>query len=215
MINNFMILGDSYSTHKDAIPENYAYYYCTDGRGEDPRETKMLPTETWWGRFVENGARLILNNSYSGSTIGYTGYRGDCSTTTSFIFRYLTLRDNGFFAENKIDTLFVFGGTNDSWANAPLGCEMYSDWKKEDLYSVKPAICYLMSKMKEDLPDTRIVFIANCEIKAEIIECIKNAAERIGVECVELTGVDKNNGHPTILGMSQIYEQVVKKLSEK
>ena len=215
MINNFMILGDSYSTHKDSIPENYAYYYCTEGRGEDPRETKMLPKETWWGRFVENGATLILNNSYSGSTVGYTGYRGDCSTTTSFIFRYLTLRDNGFFTENKIDTLFVFGGTNDSWANAPLGCEMYSDWKKEDLYSVKPAICYLMSKMKEDLPDTRIVFIANCDIKAEIIECIKNAAERIGVECVELTGVDKNNGHPTILGMSQIYEQVVKKLSEK
>ena len=215
MINNFMILGDSYSTHKDAIPENYAYYYCTEGRGEDPRETKMLPKETWWGRFVENGATLILNNSYSGSTVGYTGYRGDCSTTTSFIFRYLTLRDKGFFTENKIDTLFVFGGTNDSWANAPLGCEMYSDWKKEDLYSAKPAICYLMSKMKEDLPDTRIVFIANCDIKSEIIECIKNAAERIGVECVELTGVDKNNGHPTILGMSQIYEQVVKKLSEK
>ena len=211
-----MILGDSYSTHKDLIPEDYAYYYCTEGRGEECPETKMLPEETWWGRFIKNmGAELILNNSYSGSTVGYTGYRGDCSTTTSFIYRYLTLRDAGFFANNKIDTLFVFGGTNDSWANAPLGCEMYSDWKKEDLYNVKPAICYLMSKMKEDLPNTRIVFIANCEIKEEIIECTKNAAERIGVECVVLADVDKRNGHPTLLGMSQIYEQVVKKLSEK
>ena len=112
--------------------------------------------------------------------------------------------------EEKADRVFVFGGTNDSWSNAPLGEEMYEDVKREDLFSVKPAICYFMSRLKNENPNANVVFIANCDIKPEIVDCMKNAAERIGVGLVELSGIEKQKGHPTPEGMKQILAQVLK-----
>ena len=210
MANRILIFGDSYSTHKDYIPEGYPHYYCTEGRGEDEPVTKMTPEQTWWKRLVDKtGDTLVLNNSWSGSTIGYTGYSGDCSATSSFIHRYNELMAAGFFDANEVDTIFVFGGTNDSWCNAPLGEEKYSDIKREELFSVRPAICYFMARLKEDHPDKKVVFICNCGLKSEIAECMRNAAARVGVALIELENIDKQKGHPTILGMEQICDQVM------
>ena len=214
-MKKFMIFGDSYSTHKDVIPAGYAHYYCTGGRSEKEPVTDMRPEETWWGRLIKaTGAELVRNDSWSGSTIGFRGWSGDCSTTTSFIYRYEKLTEAGFFAENEIDTILVLGGTNDSWINGPLGEEMYSDWKREDFYQVLPAVCYFMSKLREGHPDKRIVFIANCGIKDEIISCMENGAARLGVDFVRLHDIDKMAGHPTVLGMEQICGQVHEKLGK-
>lgn len=211
MINNLLIFGDSYSTHKNIIPDGYDYYYCDGGGDWGEPVTKMTVDQTWWGRLLGNtDAKLVRNDSWSGSAIGYTGYAGDCSETSSFICRYNKLAEAGFFKEKHIDTILVFGGTNDSWCGAPLGEEKYSDWQKEDLYSALPAICYFMSVLKQNHPDTRIVFISNCDIKPQIIDGMKNAAERIGVEYVALSNIDKQTKHPTVLGMQQIYEQLIK-----
>lgn len=214
MIGNFVIFGDSYSTHRDYIPNGYPHYYCTEGRAEDQPVTKMRPEETWWGQFISRtGASLVLNDSWSGSTIGYTGYEGDCSTSSSFIYRYRKLAEKNFFAENEVDTIMVFGGTNDSWSNAPLGEEKYSDFCESDLYNVLPAICYFMMTIKNDNPSARVIFIGNCDIKREILDCMENAAKRLGAEFVELSDIDKFVGHPTILGMTQICDQVVGKIN--
>lgn len=213
MVNNFIIFGDSYSTHKDCIPKDYPFYYCTEGRNPDEPITKMLPAETWWGRLMEStGATLVLNDSWSGSTVGHTGYEGDCSQTSSFIYRYRKLVASGFFDENKIDTIFVFGGTNDSWSNAPLGTEMFSDWQESDLFCVLPAICYFVAQLKQNHPNAQIVLIANSDINQEIVACIQNAARRMDVECVTLHDIDKFTGHPTTLGMEQIYRQIMEQL---
>ena len=89
MINNLVIFGDSYSTHKDHIPSGYAHYYCDGGRSPEEPVTNMTVDKTWWYQLIENtGATLVRNDSWSGSTIGYTGYSGDCSKTSSFICRY-------------------------------------------------------------------------------------------------------------------------------
>ena len=213
-MKKFMIFGDSYSTHKDVIPEGYAHYYCTGGRSEKEPVTNMTAEQTWWGRLMKaTGAELVRNDSWSGSTICFKGWSGDCSTTSSFIYRYEKLTEAGFFADNEIDTILVLGGTNDSWINVDLGEEKYSDWKREDFYTVLPAVCYFMSKLREDHPDKRIVFIANCGIKDEIIACMKNGAERLGLDFVELHDIDKMAGHPTVLGMEQICAQVLEKLN--
>ena len=215
MINRFVIFGDSYSTHRDHIPKGYPHYYCDEGRAPDQPVTKMQMQQTWWGQMIEHtGAVPVLNDSWSGSTIGYTGYAGDCSTSSSFIYRYRQLAEKGFFAENEIDTVIVFGGTNDSWSNAPLGTEKYSDFSEDDLFNVLPAICYFMITLKKQRPDTRVVFIGNCDIKPEIIACMRNASERMDVEFVELHDIDKIAGHPTVLGMTQICEQVMEKLKD-
>ena len=218
MIKNFMIFGDSYSTYEGYIPTGYPFYYSKNGRfPEKERDvTKMKLDETWWRRIINStDANLVLNNSWSGSTICYTGYSGDCSKTSSFICRYRKLLESGFFKENKIDTVLVFGGTNDSWANAPLGDFKLSDIAEEDLYCVLPAISYFAKTLHTDLPDARVVFIANCDIKEEIVSAIEKASELFGVETVVLHNVDKCDGHPTVKGMQQIAEQVIDKLKDK
>ena len=96
---NVLIFGDSYSTFEGYIPKGFAVYYSESGSGEtDVRNVK----ETWWHRLIsETNSDLIQNNSWSGSTICYTGYNGDCSETSSFICRLNKLIDAGFFKENE------------------------------------------------------------------------------------------------------------------
>ena len=215
MVNNILIFGDSYSTYEGQIPEGYAPYYAPDGTLPDHPVSKMELDQTWWRMMIERtGYNLVMNNSWSGSTICYTGYNGDCSKTSSFICRYIKLKENGFFDSNKIDAVLVFGGTNDSWVPSPLGEIKLSDWDESDLYKVRPAICYFLSCLKNDLPDARIVFVANCDISQEIIDCIKLAAKHFGIELVELCGIDKQCGHPTPKGMEQICDQVLKVLAQ-
>ena len=211
MVGNLLILGDSYSTYKGCIPEGYAPYYSEEGEEISHPVSKMKMEDTWWYKFREmTGANIVQNNSWSGSPICYTGYENkDCSTSSSFLYRYRKLREDGFFKLNKIDTVILLGGTNDSWAEIPLGEEKYSDFKEEEFYTVLPAICCLMTELARDLlPETKVLVVANCGIKDEIINCFKNGGERLGLQVHCLHDIDKSDGHPTPLGMSQIAEQV-------
>ena len=212
MIGNLFILGDSYSTFKGCIPREDAFYYYPE-ETTPPTVKTMKLEETWWQRFIKaTDANLVRNDSWSGATICYTGYLGDCSTSSSFIYRYRTLRDGGYFEENRVDTLLVFGGTNDSWVPSPLG-EDRDYTSEEDLYYVFPAITCLMSEMKKDLPHTRVVFIVNTELNEKITDRIKTEAERLGVETVVLHDIEKIDGHPTPVGMAEICEQVLDKVN--
>jgi hypothetical protein len=78
-----------------------------------------------------------------------------------------------------------------------------------------PAISYFAKTLRTDLPDARVVFIANCGIKEEIVSAIEKASELFCVETVVLHNVDKYDGHPTVKGMQQIAEQVIDKLKDK
>ena len=209
MIKNYMIFGDSYSTYLGYVPEGYSCYYSPQGAPDRPVK-KMKAEETWWKRLemLDNDAVLVRNDSWSGSTVSHTGWLGDTSKISSFIYRFRTLKNQGFFQNNQIDTVFIFGATNDSWVPSPLGEMKFSDWQEEDLFSVKPAICYLLSSLRKELPSAKIVFIINTDINEEIVNCIKTATERYNAYSVELSNISKNYGHPNILGMQQISEQV-------
>lgn len=205
---NIMIFGDSYSTYEGHIPAGYAVYYS--GHRDNPPDVFDVKN-TWWGRLIaETDSTLVQNNSWSGSTIGYTGYNNsDCSHSSSFIYRFEKLLAEGFFEEHKIDRLFVFGGTNDSWSNAPLGESDKEAIEESDLFCVLPAIKHFIARLAKKLPDTKLVIIGNCDIKSEITGALALAAERAGATYVGLSGVDKINGHPTELGMEQIKDQVL------
>lgn len=208
MKNNVLIFGDSYSTFKGFVPDGFAIYYA-EGQRLESGVTQV--SQTWWHQVVtEADLNLVLNNSWSGSTIGYTGYNNtDCSKTSSFIYRLRQLIQNGFFAKNQIDTVFVFGGTNDSWSNAPLGEMKYSDWEEDDLFFVLPAICYFLNLIKATLPKAKIYCLINTEIKPEIDSCLKNACEKYGITPVAFHKIDKIHDHPTVQGMKDIKEQVL------
>ncbi len=213
MKENAIIFGDSYSTFIGCMPEGYATYYSEDGSfGSGVTDV----SETWWHQVMtEANLNLVLNNSWSGSTIGHTGYNNsDCSKSSSFIFRLRELKSKGFFEENKIDKVFVFGGTNDSWSNAPLGEVKYSDWQNDELYCVLPAIYYFLKLLKETLPKADIYCLINTEIKQEIADSLKEACEINGVTAVSFENIDKVNGHPTLQGMKDIKNAVLKAMGK-
>ncbi|MBR2387938.1 MAG: hypothetical protein IKB02_04140 [Clostridia bacterium] len=208
---NVMIFGDSYSTFEGYIPKTYKTWYYAAGRAET--DVKQV-SDTWWYPLCnEMGYNLVMNDSYSGSTIGYTGYSGaDTSQSSSFIHRLELYKNQNYFEKNDIDLIFVFGGTNDSWCGAPLGEYKTENISKSDCYNVLPAIVYFLTELKEAAPNAEIVFIINTDLKAEIGETVKKASAHLGTSYVELTKFQKRSSHPTVLGMASIKAQVKRAL---
>lgn len=217
MLGNVFILGDSYSTFRGYIPDGYYYYYDEEG----PYHVKAIPelkltdeevskvTQTWWHDLVCENGTLLKNCSWSGTTICNTGYDGKDNSEISFIGRFEKLVNEGYFKENRIDTFFLFGGTNDSLSNAPLGEKIYSDWSKEDLYNVLPAFSYLIELIVSNIKDAKIYCIINTELKEEITQFYKDVCTKKGVGVIELQNIDKSHVHPTVKGMMEIKEQVL------
>ena len=98
-MKNLLILGDSYSTYEGRVAKGCAVYYFKNGSSPDLPVSKMELEETWWHRMLEaTGVNLVMNNSWSGSTVCHTGWNGvDCSKINSFIYRFRQLRDSGYF----------------------------------------------------------------------------------------------------------------------
>jgi hypothetical protein len=202
-IKNVFIMGDSYSTYAGYIPAGYLAYYGDD-RTADPVVKGV--EKTWWRILArDNKLNIVLNDSFSGSTVCNT-VRENLSVESSFVNRIDKYISEGFFSENKIDTMFVFGGTNDSWIDSPVGEVKYSDWTSEDLKCVLPAFCYLLDKAKNVVGE--IVVVINNGLKPQIIDGFVDACEKNGVKYLVLEGVDKENGHPTEIGMEQIAKQI-------
>lgn len=184
MLGNVFILGDSYSTFEGYIPEGYACYYTKDGPWylkvkPELRDTAVCDvSDTWWYNLVKENGELIRNCSWSSTTICHTGFDGNDYSEKSFVARVEKLLREGFFKENRVDTVFLFGGSNDSGANAPLGDKIYSDWSGEDLYNVFPAFSYLIYLLTSNLPYAKIYCVLNTGIKEEITDFYKDVCEK-------------------------------------
>lgn len=202
---NVFIMGDSYSTYKGYIPDDYHFYYY------DEKECQPIVRgveKTWWNRLAKAAdLNIVLNDSYSGTTVCNT-VRDYLSVETSFVSRIDRYIATNFFADHQIDTMFIFGGTNDSCIDAPIGDLKYEDWTADDMQCVLPAFCYLISRAKQVV--VNIVVLINADyIKAEITKGFSTACEEYGVKYLQLKEIDKENNHPTELGMMQIYEQIM------
>lgn len=211
-LGKVFILGDSYSTFEGHIPEGYATWYYEDVRND----TDVGKVEqTWWKKVLDNTkSELVLNCSYSGTTICHTGYSADCSKE-SFVGRFDDIVASGWFSNKTVDTFIIFGGTNDSWADSPIGETMSSGWTKDDLFSYIPAVNYLLKRVKELFQGVRLICILNCDLKPEINDGLCEAAARYGAELIEIKDIAKRSGHPDIKGMEQIAEQVLGYLKER
>jgi len=204
---NVFIMGDSYSTYQGYIPEGYRYYYG-DERMDSPVVRGVH--KTWWNMLAkEKDLNIVKNDSFSGSTICNT-VREVLTVESSFVSRMDKYIAEHFFAEHEIGTMLIFGGTNDSWIDAPVGSLKYSDWTAEDLKQVLPAFCYLISKAAKAVEN--IIVILNADLKTEITDGLAEACEANKIPYVRLEDIDKENGHPTEQGMKQICEQVAKSL---
>ena len=209
-MKNAMIFGDSLSTFKGYIPEGYACYYYEDQGPTDVRRVE----DTWWHQLMrEAELNLVRNESWSSSTISFRGLSGnDVSQTSSFIRRLHVLTDEGFFESNKIDTVFVFGGTNDSWSATPRGEIKHDGIAPEELYTTFPAICYFMKKLRETLPEAEIYCLVYDLIDDGVAGCFKEAAEKNGMRLIRFENIDKVSNHPTIEGMKQIKNVILSEM---
>ena len=204
-----LIFGDSYSTFAGYIPIGYDIYYP---RAEAPTVDDV--SKTWWHMLAsETGSTIVLNNSWSGSTVCNTGYGGDCSKTSSFIHRLEELIGQGFFTSHRIDRVLVFGGTNDSWTGNAAGELMFSDWKQEDLFRVLPGISYFLHTLLSVIDRRQVHVIVNTDLRPEIHDGILRICEHFGISYTVLSDIEKTGGHPTYAGMIAIKNQVLQSLA--
>lgn len=194
------VLGDSYSTFDGYLtPSENAIWYFADQFLDrtDVRDVR----QTWWHQLItQRGWQLCVNNSYSGSTICNTGYGGADYSDRSFLTRMPHL--------GCPDIILIFGATNDSWAKAPIGEFKYDHFSKDDLKAFRPAMARMLEWMTNRYINTRIYFILNNELSADVTSSAKTICQHYGVECIELRSIDKQSGHPSVKGMRQIAEQV-------
>lgn len=113
------------------------------------------------------------------------------------------------------DILLIFGATNDSWAKSPLGEFVYDKISRDMLYEFRPALGKLLSEAQNRYPGTKIVFIVNTELKSEISSSIIEVCRHYGIRYIELRDIDKQHGHPSVKGMIQIKNQVMKFLNNE
>lgn len=203
------ILGDSYSTYKGWIPGDYLSWYADEGN--DCENDMRSVEQTWWKMLIESHhLKLLTNCSYSGSTVCNTGYEAQDASTTSFLYRMKRELGEHRAMDQDPDILIVFGGTNDFWAQSPVGRILYENQTKEDLKAFGPAFCYMMKYLMDYNPNSVIYNVVNDEITGEIREIMSKVCKHYGIHNIELENLDKQNGHPTVVGMAAIKEQIEK-----
>ena len=199
------ILGDSYSTFEGYLqPDTNAIWYWDNVKAENTDVHHVR--ETWWHQFIkENGYRLCVNNSFSGATISYSGYKSGKPDFTDYSDRSFITRMKNL---GTPDIILIFGGTNVSWPGSPIGEYQYEGWTRNDLFSFRPAMACLLEKMIDYYPNVEIVFLLNDDLKEEIDESVRTICTHYGVKWIEFEGIDKINSHPSVKGMKQISEQL-------
>lgn len=195
------ILGDSYSTYEGYLtPSTNEIWYFQPWR--DKRTDVNDVKQTWWWQVIDRGGyKLGVNNSYSGSTICNTGYNDEDYTARSFITRLTNL--------GSPDIIFVFGGTNDSWAGVPIGEYKYENIKRADLFTFRPAMAFLLQGLINHYPGSSIYVIVNDGLSEEVTSSMITICDKYQIKHIELKNIDKIGGHPSIKGMEQISRQIL------
>ena len=141
------------------------------------------------------------NDSWGGTTICGTGYGRMDASRNNFISRVDRL--------GNPDIIFIFGGTNDAWARAPIGEYQYSDWTKDDCKNFRPALACLLDMLKKQYPKAELYSILNSELNEDVNESMREVCKHYGVQLIELHDIEKQNGHPSISGMKAICDQLL------
>ena len=200
------ILGDSYSTYQDYIPEGNEIWYF---HNPTPDRTDVDDVkQTWWWQLINQGGYILgKNDSWSGATISYRGYFGEDYTNRSFITRIPRL--------GSPDILLVFGATNDSWAGVEVGEFNYdNEMPNAQLYTFRPAMSRLLSGLINRYPGTEIYFIINSELRDDITSSIREVCDHYSVKYIQLHDIDKISGHPSRKGMTAIAKQVLEAIQK-
>lgn len=138
------LIGDSISTLEGYNPEGSEVYY--DGSFAEDSGVADL-SDTWWGKVIANlGLELLVNDSYSGSTVTQANWAMMYPAAISQM-RMNHLSKNG----NKPDIILINMGTND-FAN---GVEIRSNKASEYTYFYN-AYEFLILQLREKYEHSEI-----------------------------------------------------------
>ena len=209
-VSTFSILGDSYSTYEGYVdPETNDCWQHYADIGVTSVE------QMWWHKMAtQMGWTMDVNNSFSGSLVcNYKDFDGGgYYAPNSFLHRMDHLGDP--------EVIFILGGTNDVWQDAPFGDFVYADWTEEQLCCFRPALAYLLDNVKRLHPDARIYFLLETspcpggiteETRQNLVESSHRIANHYNVECIDLD-IHKDWWHPDAKGQDNIARQVLEVL---
>jgi hypothetical protein len=192
---SFDVLGDSYST----------FYGYTDPTGNNQWFPHLGVTklgQTWWKLLeAETSMALEQNNSYSGACICNTSWNGVIDTQASFVGRCSNLRKAGL--------IIVEGATNDNNAGSPVGNYVYADWTAADLKTLRGGTAYVLSYLQNKYPDAQLVFMLNSGLNDNTNSSVETICSHYNVPLFKISGITKEDEHPTISGMLGIRDQLV------
>ena len=198
------IFGDSYSTFEGWLtPDtNESWYFAPGSAGKNKDNDVTAVEQTWWWQVIEAmDYELEMNNSYSGSTVGYYGYQQENYQPRSFNTRVENL--------GNPDIILSCCITNDSWTGERVGNYKWANWTENDMWYFRPAMARLCSTLRQNYPTARVYFILNTDLKPEHAESMRVICRHYDLPLIELHDIDKQAGHPSQKGMKAIAEQVI------
>ena len=69
-------------------------------------------------------------------------------------------------------------------------------------------MAYMLDTMIDYYPNVEIYFLLNDGLGEEISESVRTICKHYQIDCIELKGLDKMSGHPSVKGMKLISELV-------
>ncbi len=220
----FSILGDSISTLEGySVPEYAAYYDCE----HKLRADVLCTADTWWGKVIEHfGGKLLVNNSFSGSTVTR---RPGCEIESYACSRERTAGLH--CGEIKPDVIMVFMGMND-WGCGALPTPG-EDTFAGDISVFSTAYENMLQKLQQNYPQAEICcFTLPVAARAEGKEfpflfggvhmekycgIICALADKYGCRKVDLYSYDVpystlDGFHPNAQGMKTLADAVITKI---
>ena len=100
---------------------------------------------------------------------------------------------------------------------------MYSGWTESDLNDVFPATCYILDYLKQQAPNTKVIFIMphytrnQSQYGYDMMAGIKDICNYYNVDCISwcFNTISVQGAHPDIKGMTQITDQIIYDLDRK
>lgn len=181
------ILGDSISTFEEFTPPIGVFYNLASASTLGVCSVN----ETWWMQVIKAmNAKLLVNNSYAGSTISRKGHWPACS-----LRRIRALSAEG----NSPDIILIFSGLNDVDY-----CIPYSDFAED--------YAQMLTLLKEYYPAAELWCSTLCRghlSETPYNEVIRSCVQNIGVHLADLASFGEKYSatdgvHPDAKGMEQL-----------
>ncbi len=223
----FSFLGDSITTLDGYNPYGYPVYYA----GENQYRTNVFTiNDTWWGQvLIALGGTLLVNNSWSGSTVCKPPYSEAGSYGCS------EERTSSLGAEGiSPDHIIIHMGTNDRGYRL----RVTDSGTPDDLTVIENAYSLMLKRIRENYPDAVIWCCTLAKTKitsdprfvfpeyngntpmSDYSYIIKKAAAAHGARIVDLESLCElcdtvDSLHPTSDGMRTISSAVIAELDRQ